>query len=584
MVQRSAFRIALGFCVLLVFVVAARGQDIAIHNWSAPKTWMPPATPGAKRTMTDVTNPLPFIGVRPCRLADTRGLAGFSGQAGGPILAGNTTRNFVVAGTVPGLTTQCGIPAGAEGVSLNFTVTGMNTVGNLIAYPAGSAQPNTSVINWNASSVALGNGAVVPVGAGGSITVFPNVPAGGQTHLIIDVNGYFSSSAGNGETFQLFGNVGGGIALIYAANIDSTGYAIRGVGAGIGVAGVSNGSGLSFAGVYGTSINALGVYGFSTNTNGVWAQSTNWDALAAFGGRDGGYFQAARNGLVGNSVGTSGALYGVIGLEASADPGSAGVQGVSQSGAPTNTYTYGQAGLLGASVSGRALLAVTQFGGGTAGSFHRLDNISPFGETSRVELCPSGSISGTFFGDVFISTSPAPGGGAGNLSVVGTVSKGAGSFKIDHPLDPENKYLYHSFVESPDMMNVYNGNVILDSRGEATVVLPEYFEALNTDFRYQLTPIGRASQVLYIAEEIENNRFRIAGGRPGGKVSWQVTGIRQDAFAKAHRIPVEVEKVGEERGLYLHPVEHGKSEDKSVSKVLERAERTKEAEAAAKRQ
>jgi hypothetical protein len=95
--------------------------------------------------------------------------------------------------------------------------------------------------------------------------------------------------------------------------------------------------------------------------------------------------------------------------------------------------------------------------------------------------------------------------------VIGNLSKGGGSFKIDHPLDPANKYLYHSFVESPDMMNVYNGNVVLDANGEAVVVLPDWFEALNRDFRYQLTCIGGFAPV-YIAEEIANNQFKIAGG------------------------------------------------------------------------
>lgn len=62
---------------------------------------------------------------------------------------------------------------------------------------------------------------------------------------------------------------------------------------------------------------------------------------------------------------------------------------------------------------------------------------------------------------------------------------------------------------------------------------------------------------LYIAQEIRDNAFRIAGGEPGMKVSWMVTGIRQDAYAEAHRIPVEAPKPAEERGLYLHPVELG---------------------------
>jgi hypothetical protein len=141
----------------------------------------------------------------------------------------------------------------------------------------------------------------------------------------------------------------------------------------------------------------------------------------------------------------------------------------------------------------------------------------------------------------------------GDLNVGGTLSKGGGSFKIDHPLAPTEKYLYHSFVESPDMMNVYNGNVVLDATGEAWVEMPEWFEALNRDFRYQLTSIGGPGPNLHVADAIADNRFRIAGGTPGLKVSWQVTGIRQDPYAEANRIPVEVDKPEAERGTLLHP-------------------------------
>jgi hypothetical protein len=151
----------------------------------------------------------------------------------------------------------------------------------------------------------------------------------------------------------------------------------------------------------------------------------------------------------------------------------------------------------------------------------------------------------------------------GNVNVTGTVAKGAGSFKIDHPLDPEKKYLYHSFVESPDMMNIYNGNVTTDTAGFATVELPEWFEALNRDFRYQLTVIGRFAQAI-VAKEIEGNRFTIQTSVPGVKVSWQVTGIRHDAFAEKHRIPVEEDKGPAEQGTYLHPEEHGRPRDQGL--------------------
>ncbi len=149
----------------------------------------------------------------------------------------------------------------------------------------------------------------------------------------------------------------------------------------------------------------------------------------------------------------------------------------------------------------------------------------------------------------------------GNVTVVGTLTKGGGSFRIDHPVDPSHKYLSHSFVESPDMKNVYDGTVVLDASGEATVQLPDWFGALNRDFRYQLTCIGGFAPV-YIAEEIKDNHFKIAGGTTGLKVSWMVTGIRQDAWANAHRIQVEEEKPLAERGHYLHPDAFGSSVSK----------------------
>ena len=142
---------------------------------------------------------------------------------------------------------------------------------------------------------------------------------------------------------------------------------------------------------------------------------------------------------------------------------------------------------------------------------------------------------------------------AGDVAVYGSLSKGGGSFKIDHPLDPKNKYLYHSFVESPDMLNLYQGIATLDEQGEGWVELPEWFCALNRDFRYQLTPHGSYAAVYIEKEPGEGNRFKIGGGLVGMRVSWQVSGIRQDVWANANRIPVEEEKRPEERGTYLYP-------------------------------
>jgi len=151
----------------------------------------------------------------------------------------------------------------------------------------------------------------------------------------------------------------------------------------------------------------------------------------------------------------------------------------------------------------------------------------------------------------------------GDVAVTGTLSKGGGAFKIDHPLDPENKYLYHSFVESPDMMNIYNGNITTDASGEAVVTLPDWFDTLNRDFRYQLTVVGQFAQAI-VGSEIHNNRFTIKTNVGNVKVSWQVTGIRQDAYANAHRIPVEEDKSARERGYYLHPDAFNQPEERGM--------------------
>ncbi len=142
-----------------------------------------------------------------------------------------------------------------------------------------------------------------------------------------------------------------------------------------------------------------------------------------------------------------------------------------------------------------------------------------------------------------------------DLIITGSISKGSGTFVIDHPLDPENKLLYHSFVESPDVKNIYDGIITLDENGEAAVELPVYFEALNKDFRYQVKGVSEPAPNLHIKEEVKDNRFAIAGGPPHATVSWQVTGIRHDPYILANPIEVEVEKGPDalvEKGEYIH--------------------------------
>jgi trimeric autotransporter adhesin len=158
-------------------------------------------------------------------------------------------------------------------------------------------------------------------------------------------------------------------------------------------------------------------------------------------------------------------------------------------------------------------------------------------------------LAGDFVGDVLIE---------GNLNVTG-----AKNFKIDHPLDPANKYLYHAAIESSEVLNLYSGNITTDANGEAAIALPDWFEAVNKDFRYQLTVVGAFAQAI-IGSKIKNNRFTIKTSQPNVEVSWQVTGARSDPAMLRHPFKVEEEKAAAERGHYLTPEAFGQSQEKSL--------------------
>ncbi|MEK6702865.1 MAG: hypothetical protein AABZ53_11415 [Planctomycetota bacterium] len=137
-------------------------------------------------------------------------------------------------------------------------------------------------------------------------------------------------------------------------------------------------------------------------------------------------------------------------------------------------------------------------------------------------------------------------------------SSGTKSFMIDHPLDPENKFLLHYSLESPEVLNVYTGVVSLDAAGEAWVTLPEYYESINIEPRYMLTSVGAPAPMLHVAEEVTGNRFKIAGGAPSAKVSWEIKARRNDKFVQQNGAPVERVKVEGEKGTYQIPELYGK--------------------------
>jgi hypothetical protein len=337
-------------------------------------------------------------------------------------------------------------------------------------------------------------------------------------------NGTAALPLGLAVPLQLTGSTLGIKGVVSVFN-SSNGIGVNGISnEGYGVNGQSHGSNdVLSAGVRGVSENATGVHGFSINRIGVYGASLNF------------------TGVLGSSN-TGIGVHGMLGNPLPV-PGTAAVLGNAEGN---------NVGVAGFSDDSNGVIGVTNTGNGITG-------------------VGNAGLAGSFIGDV---------------EVTGSLAKGGGSFKIDHPLDPANKYLYHSFVESPDMMNIYNGNITTDENGDAVITMPDYFEALNREFRYQLTVIGTFAQVI-VASEIKGNRFAIKTNAPSVKVSWQVTGVRQDAWANKNRIPVEVEKEKQERGYYLHFEAHEQSEEKSIEwarnpKMMQQLKEVKEQKKQAK--
>src|SRR6266498_4088743 len=318
---------------------------------------------------------------------------------------------------------------------------------------------------------------------------------------------------------------------------------------GIGVGGFG-GQGKSAAGVDGRADNGFGVYGLSKNSVGV--VGILGSSFKDFKTR--GILGAEKTGVEGESKMPNG--FGVLGRSQN----SIGVVGLRG----TSFDSFETRGILGTEQNGVEGVSRMAGGKGIAG---RADNgtnaVAVYGESSA-------GLAGFFRGRVTITQSLLI-----NEIFTKQITGAVKLFRIDHPLYPAEKYLSHNSLESDEMANFYSGNVTLDHSGRALVTLPSWFQTLNKDFRYQLTCVGGYSPV-YIAREIQENRFEIAGGKAGMKVSWQVTGIRQDPYALTHPLQVEQDKAPAERGYYLNPVELGYPESRGINMQASRLERNTE--------
>jgi len=145
-------------------------------------------------------------------------------------------------------------------------------------------------------------------------------------------------------------------------------------------------------------------------------------------------------------------------------------------------------------------------------------------------------------------------------------ASGTKSFRIDHPLDPANYYLNHYCTEAPEPLNAYSGNVTTDAQGYAVVQLPRYFEAINRDFRYQLTVVDSSDDFVLakVVREIQNNQFVIRTSKPFVKVSWRVEAVRNDPWVQHYGFQTEQEKEDEIKGKYLHPELYGQPQESAI--------------------
>ncbi len=207
------------------------------------------------------------------------------------------------------------------------------------------------------------------------------------------------------------------------------------------------------------------------------------------------------------------------------------------SSTPDNALHVEQANASGFTTFGRVAHFDLLSPGSLADSAVLITSSATSAGSSALRVIPADptKLAGVFEGDVEV---------ASDITIGGTMSAAAKAFKIDHPLDPDNKFLVHNSIESNERINIYSGNIITNDEGFSTVELPQYMSALNTDFKYQLTIVDKnfAQAIIWEPVNPESNTFVIKTNEPNIKVSWQLTGTRQDSWALENPMQVEVDK------------------------------------------
>lgn len=329
-----------------------------------------------------------------------------------------------------------------------------------------------------------------------------------------------------------------------------------------------NGNGVH-ASAYGTGD---AVYGYAGSTgNGIFGYSTSGTAIrgvtngatTTFGGdftqnTTGGTAIIADGGAVGGTYLTNG-------------------QGIATNGYH-GTFSYGKntagTGVIGVGNNQANILTFTSGGGGAFTG--NLNGVSGYAEnTSSSAYGVYGQYDGGVANGrgVYGWSYPSAGWGYGVYGYGGYYgvfangdmgASGVKTFLIDHPADPENKMLRHYSIESNEVLNVYRGNVVLDANGEAEITLPDYFQLINTNFSYNLTPIGGPANLYVLTEINEEGKFKVAGGQPNQKISWYVYAERNDPYLQQNpeKKQVVVEKEGDRKGKYFMPELYGQPDSK----------------------
>lgn len=466
---------------------------------------------------------------------DARGVFGVSNSTSGLGTVGYAT---AASGTTSGVYGQCDSPDGT-GVHGLTTASGNNNASGVFGESAGS----------------VGIGVYGRVSGDAGRGVF----------------GYADSATGpNYGVYGLTNSADGTAVFGWAASQGSGGTGGRFVtqgSPGTAVYGFSDAlSGSTYGGWFSVqSASGTGVFGNASATSGTTygGRFENWSdsgravygwAHRAFGSTYGGYFENASTsgrGVYAHATATTGDARGVYGISDSTS--GLGVVGYATTSTGTTFGVYGQSD----SAAGRAVYGTATATGAGA---------TPYGVLGQ---CSTATLGYAVFAN-------------GDMG-----ASGVKPFRIDHPTDPENKYLLHYAAESPEVINFYRGTVILDERGEAVVELPHYFAMINKMPSYQLTAVAAPMPMLHVVEKISPEAliagekagpgvapptcsFRIAGGVPGGEVCWRVEAVRNDLRMRLHGAPVEREKTGPERGKYQHPAYYDQSPEMGMDYEVER--------------